>query len=140
GATGPQGPAGATGATCGAGPQGAIAPTEPAGATGPAGLPITWRGTWSNSTAYAVNDAVSRTTQSYICTLASTGNDPATDTIHWNLMAAQGATGPQGPAGANSTVPGPQGPAGAIGATGPQGPAGATGATGPQGPAGATGP
>src|SRR6202008_3860486 len=109
GATGPQGPAGATGATCGAGPQGAIAPTEPAGATGPAGLPITWRGTWSNSTAYAVNDAVSRTTQSYICTLASTGNDPATDMIHWNLMAAQGATGPQGPPGATGAT-GPAGP------------------------------
>ena len=36
-------------------------------------------------------------------------------------------TGPQGPAGADSTVPGPQGDTGPAGAAGPQGPAGATG-------------
>ncbi|MCC6702402.1 MAG: collagen-like protein [Fluviicola sp.] len=57
---------------------------------------------------------------------------------------ADGATGPQGPAGADGAngvdgATGPQGPAGADGATGPQGPAGADGATGPQGPAGADG-
>jgi hypothetical protein len=70
---------------------------------GPTGQGITWRGTWSNSTAYAVNDAVARTNQSYICTVANTGKDPATDTTHWNLMAAQGGTGSAGP-------PGPTGP------------------------------
>jgi len=60
--------------------------------------------------------------------------------------------GPQGPAGADSTVPGPQGDTGPAGAAGPQGPAGAAGpqgsagaagpqgATGPQGSAGAAGP
>ncbi|MDI6674991.1 collagen-like repeat preface domain-containing protein [Bacillus wiedmannii] len=47
---------------------------------------------------------------------------------------ATGATGPQGPAGAQGAT-GPQGPAGAQGATGAQGPAGAQGATGAQGPA-----
>ncbi|HDX9669535.1 TPA: Gly-Xaa-Xaa repeat protein [Bacillus cereus] len=54
---------------------------------------------------------------------------------------ATGATGPQGPAGAQGAT-GPQGPAGAQGATGPQGPQGSTGAqgaTGPQGPQGSTG-
>ncbi|KXY00654.1 hypothetical protein AT260_21280 [Bacillus wiedmannii] len=51
---------------------------------------------------------------------------------------ATGATGPQGPAGAQGAT-GPQGPAGAQGATGAQGPAGAQGATGAQGPAGAQG-
>ncbi|MGZ9770238.1 Gly-Xaa-Xaa repeat protein [Bacillus toyonensis] len=48
---------------------------------------------------------------------------------------ATGATGPQGPAGAQGAT-GPQGPAGAQGATGPQGPAGAQGATGATGAAG----
>lgn len=71
-----------------------------------------------------------------------------------SLVGADGATGPQGPAGNDGAdgATGPQGPAGndgADGATGPQGPAGndgADGATGPQGPAGndgadgATGP
>jgi len=90
-----KGPAGATGSTGAQGPQG-----NP-------GVGFTWRGVWSGSTAYAVNDCVSRTNQSYVCTVASTGNDPATDTTHWNLMAAQGATG-------------------ATGATGSQGPAGPT--------------
>src|SRR5215475_14995070 len=90
-----KGPAGATGSTGAQGPQ------------GPAGIGFTWRGTWSGSTAYAVNDCVQRTNQSYICTVAGTGFDPATDTTHWNLMAAQGATG-------------------ATGSTGSQGPAGPT--------------
>ena len=51
---------------------------------------------------------------------------------------ATGATGPQGPAGAQGAT-GPQGPAGAQGATGPQGPQGSTGAQGPAGAQGATG-
>src|SRR5215475_2792137 len=100
-----KGPAGATGSTGAQGPQ------------GPAGIGFTWRGKWSGSTAYAVNDCVQRTNQSYICTVAGTGFDPATDTTHWNLMAAQGATG-------------------ATGSQGPQGNPGATGATGSQGPPG----
>lgn len=57
-----------------------------------------------------------------------------------------GPPGPQGPPGADSTVPGPQGPPGPTGAastvpgpTGPQGATGATGATGSTGPQGAPG-
>ena len=145
GAIGPQGPTGATGPQ---GPQGPIGNTGsqgPIGNTGPAGTSIVWRGTWSGSSSYAVNDCVQRTNQSYICTVANTGFDPATDVAHWNLMAAQGATGATGAAGAT----GPQGPPGnpgATGATGAQGPKGDTGAQGPQGiqgiqgPTGATGP
>lgn len=69
----------------------------------------------------------------------------------------QGATGPAGPAGADSTTPGPEGPPGATGASGadstipgPQGPSGEPGPQGATGPAsivpgpvgstGATGP
>src|SRR5215469_11628202 len=74
-----KGPAGAQGATGAQGPQG-----NP-------GVGFTWRGTWSASTPYALNDCVNRTGISYVCTLASTGNDPATDTTHWSLMASSGA-------------------------------------------------
>ncbi|MFN4233396.1 MAG: hypothetical protein ACK4IK_01175 [Bacteroidia bacterium] len=61
--------------------------------------------------------------------------------VPYALFSANGAPGPQGPAGAT----GPQGPQGDPGATGPQGPvgptgaAGATGAQGPVGPTGANG-
>jgi microcystin-dependent protein len=49
--------------------------------------------------------------------------------------------GPQGPKGADSTVPGPQGPQGIQGPTGPTGPQGADSTVpGPQGPQGNTGP
>jgi hypothetical protein len=79
-----------------------------------------------------------------------TGNNGLRGYVTGNETTAalpQGATGPQGPAGADGAdgATGPQGPAGADGAdgaTGPHGPAGADGAdgaTGPQGPAGADG-
>jgi hypothetical protein len=121
GVAGPQGPAGATGAT---GSTGAAGPQGPAGATGATGL-----------------------------TGAVGPQGPAGATGATGLT---GAVGPQGPAGATGATgltgaAGPQGPAGAAGATGltgavgPQGPAGATGATGltgatgPQGAAGTNG-
>lgn len=62
--------------------------------------------------------------------LVLTMSDSSTITVSGNV------TGPQGPAGQDSTVAGPQGVQGVQGATGSQGPQGATGATGPQGPAG----
>jgi len=80
------------------GPSGAMGPSGPQGSPGAPGVGFTWRGIWSASTAYAINDCVNRTNQSYICTVANTGNDPATDVTHWSLMAAQGAAGPTGPA------------------------------------------
>ena len=91
GATGPQGPAGVAGATGLTGPQGPAGVAGATGLTGPQG--------------------------------------PA------------GATGPQGPAGvAGATgLTGPQGPAGAAGATGLTGPQGPAGAVGPQGLAGTNG-
>src|SRR5207244_3714516 len=69
GATGATGTTGATGATGATGPQGPQGPQGPAGATGttgatgPAGL--VWQGTWSSSSAYAVNDAVAYNGTSY---------------------------------------------------------------------------
>ena len=148
GATGPQGPTGATGATGLLGPAGAIGANGASGATGatgatgptgPAGL--TWRGSWSNTTAYAVNDAVQYNGSSYTSTQAGTGNEPDTSPTFWSVLAqagATGATGPQGPTGATGAT-GPPGPDGANGANGTTGATGASGATGPQGPIGATG-
>jgi Collagen triple helix repeat (20 copies) len=126
GPTGPQGPIGNTGPAGPQGIQGVAGPTGaqgPTGPTGPTGQGYTWRGAWVNTTAYVPYDSVSRNGSSYVCLVASTGNDPATDTTHWGIMAqigAPGSTGPQGPQG----VIGPQG------ATGATGPAGATGADG----------
>ena len=58
-----------------------------------------WRGTYNNSTAYAVDDLVEYTdsgiTSSYICTTASTGNAPSSSgTVHgsWAYV-AKGASG-----------------------------------------------
>jgi hypothetical protein len=124
GIVGPQGPAGADGATGATGPQGPAGADGATGATGPQGP--------------AGADGAAGATGA-IGPQGPAGADGAT-----------GATGPQGPAGADGATGaiGPQGPAGAdgaTGATGPQGPIGpkgtdgATGATGPQGPQGPAG-
>src|SRR5436309_1038537 len=85
------------------------------GLTGPVGM--TWQGTWSSSTAYAVNDAVQYNSASYISIQAGTNHQPGTSSSFWSLLADKGATGAA--TGATS----------APGATGPQGPQGPTGAT-----------
>jgi hypothetical protein len=63
-----------------------------AGADGADGLDITWLGAYVAETAYAINDAVSYSGSSYICTAPSTGNLP-TDTDYWDLMAQKGSAG-----------------------------------------------
>ncbi|WP_405226768.1 hypothetical protein [Dokdonia sp. Asnod1-B02] len=133
GIVGPQGPAGADGATGATGPQGPAGADGATGATGPQGPAGTDGATGPQGPAGADG-----------ATGATGPQGPA------GADGATGATGPQGPAGADGATGaiGPQGPAGAdgaTGATGPQGPIGpkgadgATGATGPQGPAGADG-
>jgi hypothetical protein len=72
---------------------------------------ITWRGAWSSSTNYAVNDAVSDGGNAYIAVAPNTNSEPPNS--NWNLLASKGATGVAGSAGA-------------TGATGPAGPAGLT--------------
>lgn len=96
---GPQGVAGGTGPTGNTGATGHIGAKGATGNPGPTGQGYTWRGVWSNSTAYNAYDTVQRTSSTYVCVLANTGNDPATDTTHWNLAAAAGGIGPVGPAG-----------------------------------------
>jgi hypothetical protein len=123
GPPGPIGPVGATGAEGLRGPPGATGRTGATGPTGPQGL--TWRGTWSNTTAYATNDAVQFGGTSYISSQAGMGHEPDTSSTFWIVLAQVGATGYAGAAG-------PTGPMGAFGTMG------ATGATGPAGPTGSS--
>lgn len=148
GAPGVQGPAGSTGAQGPAGPtgsQGATGATGQTGAQGPVGpvgpKGLNWKGAWSSSTAYAVNDAVSNSGSAYVALQANTNAPPPLPGT-WGLLVQKGdvgATGPAGSSGAQGPA-GPTGPAGAVGQTGPQGSAGSPGAAGAQGPAGPLGP
>jgi hypothetical protein len=108
GASGPPGTQGLPGATGATGSQGPPGPQGTAGPTGATGtrrdgsdwpnrprLPLGWRLGWP---AYNPYDTVSRNGSSYVCILASTGNDPATDSTHWSIIAQIGATGADRPA------------------------------------------
>src|SRR6185295_9936430 len=81
-----------------------------AGPPGPSG--ITWRGAWSETTAYQVRDGVTYNGSSYVLT----GID-AHGLQEWQLLAEQGLPGAPGPKGAT----GPQGPPGVQGPSGPPG-------------------
>lgn len=137
------GPVGATG------PQGTAGTTGPQGAQGPAGT----NGINGND-GYNTLVATTTVTAGTQCPTGGVKLEFGLDINNNGLLDANeitssltkyvcngtvGATGPQGPAGA-------QGVQGMIGATGPQGPTGLTGATGPtgaigpQGPIGLTGP
>jgi len=170
GATGPTGPTGATGATGLTGAQGPAGPAGPTGSTGATGatgatgpVGMTFQNAWLVSTAYAINDVVTYSGETWIAILANTGFTPDTNPTKWAKVAAKGDTGltgatgatgvagPQGPTGATGPTgttgttgaqgpQGVQGPTGLTGATGDTGPTGATGATGPTGATGATGP
>src|SRR5881296_125390 len=74
---------------------------------------MTWQGTWSGSTPYAVNDAVAYNGTSYLSIQAGTNHQPDTITGFWSELAQKGDTGATG----------------ATGATGPQGPTGVSGTT-----------
>ena len=82
------------------------------GSQGPQGVSVSWRGTWSSGSNYAVNDAVAYNGSSYICYLAINGSTtaPNSDTTHFSLMAQKGDTGATGQTGATGAT-GPQGPA-----------------------------
>lgn len=157
GATGAQGSYGPTGYQGPTGPQGIYGATGPqgyqgsVGAVGPAGL--VWKGLWSSSSTYSVNDTVGFTGASWFCiaTVSSaTISNPYQTSANWALLADQGAPGVQGDQGSIGAqgVTGPQGVQGIQGVTGPQGfglqgptgSIGVQGVTGPQGPLGITGP
>ncbi len=87
GTQGPQGVAGAQGVPGTTGPQG------PAGSPG-----ATWVGGWSALTRYQANDAVDHLGSSYVAVVAPVLGLPPPG-ADWQLVAAKGATGDQGPQG-----------------------------------------
>jgi hypothetical protein len=95
------------------GPQGIQGPAGPAGPAGAAGAGINYRGAYSSSATYQIDDYVTYNGSGYVCNVANTTNVLPTNTTNWGLLVLQGATGATGPQG-------PQGP------TGPQGPAGSS--------------
>jgi hypothetical protein len=139
GLTGPAGQPGAVGQSGAAGQNGAQGPA------GPQGPPISFQGTWNNSTTYVAGAAVFYNGSSYSSLAgANVGNVP-TAGVPWALFVQQGSTGgigPTGPTGgAGPTGPaGPAGPQGTQGVAGPIGPIGAQGVAGPTGATGAIGP
>jgi hypothetical protein len=57
------------------------------GVSGPIGPPgMVWKGAWSSSTTYAVNDAVSNGGSSYICIVANTNQAPP-NVSYWDILA-----------------------------------------------------
>lgn len=64
----------------------------PRGATGATGE-ITWKGGWSNSTVYGVNEAVYYNGSSYIALASNQNVTPGSDNTKWNIMAQAGAEG-----------------------------------------------
>lgn len=91
---------------------------------------------WVSTQSYREGSVVTYKGTSYISLVSNTGVAPNKNTGDWAILAAAGATGPQGPIG----LTGATGPQGVAGAPGPQGPIGFPGATGATGPAGPTGP
>ena len=52
-----------------------------------------WKGAYSGSTAYVVNDVVSANGNSYICIQAGTGQAVGNATAYWNIMSSAGTNG-----------------------------------------------
>ena len=59
-------------------------------------IKFNWKGAFNNSTAYAVDDVVSSSGNSYVCIQASQGNAVGNATAYWNIMSAAGAAGAEG--------------------------------------------
>lgn len=93
---------------------------------------LTYQGTYSSFTNYALGDIVQYQGSSFTSlTAANHGNAPGLSPSAWGLLAAAQA-GPQGPLGPAGPT-GPLGLQGPFGPAGPQGVAGPIGAIGPQG-------
>ncbi|ADW68109.1 collagen-like protein [Granulicella tundricola] len=125
------GQAGAQGLTGATGAQGLSGPAGPQGVPGPVG--VTYRGSYSFVTNYALADGVSYGGASYVSLVSSNhGNTPDQSPQAWGLFAAGGSVGAAGSAG----PAGPVGPQGQQGQQGFTGAAGVAGVAGPVGPAG----
>ncbi len=105
GDTGPQGPQGTQGIQGVQGIQGEQGEQGPQGLQGiqgiqgPQGPPVSFQGTWNSGTTYATGAAVFYQGSSYISTASGNTNNLPTGGSPWSLLAQQGDTGPQGPAG-----------------------------------------
>ena len=66
-------------------------------------IKFNWKGAYNNSTAYAVDDVVSSSGNSYICIQASQGNAVGNATAYWNIMSEKGTAGTNGTNGTNGT-------------------------------------
>ncbi len=84
---GPIGPEGDTGA------QGSQGPPGDDGEPGPPGL--VWRGDWSSSTYYHVDDAIQRLGSSYVCKQYHSNHAPPHAT-YWDMLAEKGEDGSGG--------------------------------------------
>jgi uncharacterized protein (TIGR03437 family) len=131
--TGPPGPIGPAGALGTSGTNGVNGSPGTAGTNGTNGAPgltgppgLNWRGIWSNTTAYAVNDAAQFNGTSYISIQAGTGNEPDISPAFWSVLAQVGAAGTPGTNGVNGSP-------GTAGTNGTNGAPGAPGLTGPPG-------
>jgi hypothetical protein len=102
GAIGPQGPAGTTGATGSQGSTGPQGPAGPTGATGAAGM--NFRGQWSPSAYYNVNDAISFDGSTFLAQSANSNEEPDQYPQAWTVIAQAGSQGPTGPAGTAAAV------------------------------------
>ena len=136
GLTGPQGPQGVQGLVGPKGDKGDVGATGPQGVTGPAGPQgpqgvqgpqgargLTFLGSWSSTTSYVLDDAVSHNGSAWLAKRASLNIAPI-EGDDWTLLAMKGDAGATGPQG----VTGPAGPQGPQGPQGVQGPAGPTNA------------
>jgi hypothetical protein len=76
---------------------GEVGPEGPQGPVGPPGL--VWREAWSEDNEYSPGDAVEYEGSSYICLedIFVSVLPPPDDPTNWDLLAAKGDTGPEGP-------------------------------------------
>jgi hypothetical protein len=87
--SGPQGPQGPVGPIGQAGAQGIQGIPGPMGATGtPGPIGINNRGTWTGSTAYNQNDAVSDASSFWLALIANQSSEPNLFNPNWQLLAA----------------------------------------------------
>jgi hypothetical protein len=80
--------------------RGAGVPCVISGSGGGGSAQINWEGAWDPATAYQIDDIVEYNGSSYIAIQGSTNETPAVPSAYWDLVAAKGDTGSQGPPGA----------------------------------------
>ena len=59
-------------------------------------IKFNWKGTWSNSTTYSVDDVVSYSGSSYISIQAGSNQNPASASAYWQQMSSAGTNGTNG--------------------------------------------